>query len=657
MTRPPRFVRPLCIALPAAIAVAACAGRPTAPPAAPPTATPSGPAPTVGEPLSILPSLRASATALQARWRTTPAPAPSATAVAPASAPGGGAGIALGVGGGGPTDLSFGLAPARYGNGGAPSTRMGEMPRWLPMGGHAAQADGGAGERYAPIDDNPFLAASGAPLSTFALDVDTAAYANARRYLTAGSPPPPDAVRIEELLNAFRFDDPPPADGRPLAVRVESAEAPWAPSHRLVRIGLRARPIDDAGRPAANLVFLVDVSGSMRTENKLPLVKTALRLLIDQLGENDRVSIVVYADGEGLVLPPTAGADRTAIAAAVDGLEAGGSTAGGSGIALAYDVAAAAYIDGGVNRIILATDGDFNVGISDPDQLRRLVETRAREGGAAKPVFLTVLGFGTGNVRDDMLETLADRGNGQHGYIDTAAEARKVFVEELGGTLVTVAKDVKLQVEFNPARVAGYRLLGYENRLLAAEDFNDDAKDGGEIGAGHSMTALYEVIPAGGAVPTAAPSPTPAPSATWEPALAALMPPTPTVDPNATATPTPEVDPLRYQGPAADPDAGGELLVVKLRYKLPEGAESERMTLPVVEGETPPTMAAASPDLHFAAAVAAFGLLLRHSPFKGAADWAMVTDLAAVGRGDDGAGYRRAFSDLVTDALTRGALP
>ena len=644
-------------------AAAACRSAPTLPPAPPssPTAAAAAPTPPViaaapdtpsAVPTPVVaPPLQVTVTALAALLRSTPVPLAPRTGGAMAPAP-----VVMFGGGGSATvnGLFPDLAPARYGNGGAPATHMGELPLRLPMGGRAAQEEDPSGERYAPIYDNPFLGAAGAPLSTFALDVDSASYANVRRFLTAGDRPPRDAVRVEELLNAFRFDDPPPSGDDPFAVHIESAEAPWAPDHRLVRIGIKGRAIDNDARPAANLVFLLDVSGSMQVENKLPLVKLALRLLIDQLKENDRVSIVVYAGSSGLVLPPTAGHDRAAIAAAIEGLEAGGSTAGGDGIALAYDVAASAYIDGGVNRIILATDGDFNVGVDDPEQLKRLVETRAKEGGADKPVFLTVLGFGTGNVRDDMLEALAGRGNGQHAYIDTPAEARKVFVEELGGTLVTIAKDVKLQVEFNPATVAGYRLLGYENRLLAAEDFNDDAKDGGEMGAGHSMTALYEVVPAGGAVPTAVASPTPEPSATWDPALAGLMPPTSTPDPAVTPTPTPEIDPLRYQGAAADPGAAGELLVVKLRYKQPDGAASARMAVPVVDGGQ--AMADATTELRFAAAVAAFGMLLRDSPFKGSADWAMVGDMAAAGRGADGAGYRQGFVELVNSALERGVL-
>ncbi|MEO8083557.1 MAG: von Willebrand factor type A domain-containing protein [Ardenticatenales bacterium] len=671
MSRPRSTVRTLSIVLvTAAVAAAAtaCRSAPTVPPpstaaavaapttpehpralAAAPSSPMAAPASASAEPSRGAPPLLVTVTALAAMLRSTPAPPiPHTGGGGPAYSGGGGGGLAN------PYTLVAGRSPARYSNGGAPASRMGALPLGMPASGRASQAEGTEGESYAPIDDNPFLAADDAPLSTFALDVDSASYANVRRYLTAGDQPPPDAVRIEELLNAFRFDDPPPVDDRPFAIHVESADAPWAPAHRLVRIGLKGRPIADDARPAANLVFLIDVSGSMQEENKLPLVKLALRLLVDQLHENDRVSIVVYAGNSGLVLPPTAGADRAAIGAAVEGLEAGGSTAGGEGIALAYDVAASAYIDGGVNRIILATDGDFNVGLSDPAQLERLVETRAKEGGTAKPVFLTVLGFGTGNVRDDMLETLADRGNGQHGYIDSAAEARKVFVEELGGTLVTIAKDVKLQVEFNPAQVAGYRLLGYENRLLAAEAFNDDAQDGGEMGAGHSMTALYEVVPAGGVVPATTPSATPEPSATWDPQLAALMPPTATADPAVTPTPTPEVDALRYQGAAADPDAGRELLVVKMRYKEPDGASSTRMTVPVVDAGA--VMAAASPDLHFAAAVAAFGLLLRNSPYKGGADLAMVADLAAVGKGADGAGYRQGFIELVKGAMERGVL-
>ncbi len=347
-------------------------------------------------------------------------------------------------------------------------------------------------EAYDRVVDNPFVGVVENPLSTFSIDVDTASYANCRRFLTQNQRPPKDAVRIEELLNYFTYNDPPPTGDDPFSVNCEVARCPWNADHRLARIGLLGKPIDNDKRPPSNLVFLIDVSGSMNFPNKLPLVKAALRMLVEQLGENDRVAMVVYAGASGLVLPSTSCDRKVEILSAIEQLQAGGSTNGGAGIELAYRQAVENFIKNGTNRVLLATDGDFNVGVTNPDQLTRLIEAKARSG-----VFLSVLGFGTGNLKDATLETLSGKGNGNYAYIDTPQEARKVFVEQISGTLVTIAKDVKIQVEFNPARVGTYRLIGYENRVMRNEDFHDDTKDAGEIGAGHHVTALYELVPAG----------------------------------------------------------------------------------------------------------------------------------------------------------------
>jgi len=482
-----------------------------------------------------------------------------------------------------------------------------------------------AGEGYQAITDNPFRPSDQEPLSTFSIDVDTASYANVRRYLSQmGQLPPADAVRIEELLNSFSYaDEPPPVDGRdPFAVHLELGPAPWAPRHRLLRIGLKGKEIPPAERPDVNLVFLVDVSGSMQDANKLPLVKEALGLLVEELGARDTVSIVVYAGSSGLVLPPTRGDDRRTLLDAIERLEAGGSTNGGEGIQLAYRLARERFVRGAANRVILMTDGDFNVGQTDHGSLEQLITEEARSG-----VFLTVLGFGMGNLQDDTLELLADKGNGSYGYIDNRAEARRLLVEQLSGTLVTIAKDVKIQVEFNPRAVAYWRQIGYENRALAARDFNDDRKDAGEIGAGHSVTALYELVPVG------------------EPLDA------------------PGIDPLRYGASAPDPGRGtfdsrssgrpaDELLYLKLRYKEPDGETSRLLETPVRdEGRR---LEATSPDFRFAAAVAAFGMLLRQSPYRGASDWAMVERLGEQGLGRDPGGYRQGFLDLVAAARRLG---
>ncbi len=466
-------------------------------------------------------------------------------------------------------------------------------------------------EQYDLIQENSFRLAAQEPLSTFSVDVDTASYANVRRMILAGQRPPVDAVRLEELVNYFPYDYPEPDGDQPFSVSAEVAGCPWQPQHRLVRIGLKARSIDWQQRPLSNLVFLLDVSGSMSDPNKLPLVKESMRLLLAQLGENDRVAMVVYAGAAGLVLDSTSCDRKEEILAALSSLQAGGSTAGGAGIELAYRVAQEHFVPGGLNRVILCTDGDFNVGVSDRGSLVRLVEDQAKAG-----VFLTVLGFGMGNLQDSTLEQLADKGNGNYAYVDSALEARKVLVEQAGGTLLTVAKDVKIQVEMNPARVAAYRLIGYENRVLAHQDFNDDRKDAGEIGAGHTVTALYQVVPVG--VPIEVPG----------------------------------IDPLRYQQPTQVSAAAGgpELLFVKLRSKRPDGDTSSLVSLAVEDRGV--ALERSSEDFRFAAAVTAFGLLLRGSEQRGAASWEMVRTLAGASLGDDRGGYRAGFVALVDRART-----
>ena len=467
-------------------------------------------------------------------------------------------------------------------------------------------------ESYDRINDNAFLRVADNPLSTFSIDVDTASYSNVRRYLNQNTLPPKDAVRIEELVNYFPYSYAPPeaGDTAPFAASVEVAGCPWNGKHRLVRIGLKGKEIAADERPASNLVFLVDVSGSMEPENKLPLVKRGLQMLVERLTEKDRVAIVVYAGTSGLALPPTPGNEKGTLLGAIDALGAGGSTNGAGGIERAYDVAVQQFIPRGVNRVILCTDGDFNVGVTDQGALTRLIEDKAKTG-----VFLSVLGFGMGNLKDATMEKLADRGNGNYAYIDTPAEARKVLVEQMGGTLVTIAKDVKVQVEFNPAAAAAYRLIGYENRVLAKEDFNDDKKDAGEIGAGHTVTALYEVVPAGA---------------------------------DAAAATTPKVDELKYQKPALQRVASGELLTLKLRYKDPDGDASKLLEFPVTDAGL--AYAKATGDYKFAAAVAAFGMILRDSPHKGDATLAGVIELAQEGVGPDENGYRAEFVGLAHKA-------
>ena len=452
-------------------------------------------------------------------------------------------------------------------------------------------------EGYAHIAENPFNRVLDHPLSTFSIDVDTASYANVRRLLGQGTQPPAGAVRIEEMINYFDYAYAPPAgDGKhPFAVHTAVAPCPWAPSQKLVRVALKGKVLDPADRPASNLVFLLDVSGSMSPSNKLPLVQQSLKQLLANLDERDYVSIVTYAGRSAVVLEPTCAAEKDTIAKAIDNLKSGGSTAGAAGIRSAYQLASKHYLEKGVNRVILCTDGDFNVGASSDSELVKLITEKARSG-----VFLSVFGFGMGNLQDAKLEQIAEKGNGTYGYIDTPAEARKVFVEEMAGTLVTIAKDVKIQVEFNPARVAGYRLIGYENRILAAEDFNDDTKDAGEIGAGHTVTALYQIVPTADAA-----------------AVRKVM------------AETGSVDPLKYQSPARLTAAAdsAELLTVRLRYKRPDEDKSRLLSASLNDRDV--KLGAADADLRFAAAVAAFGMILRDSEYAGSYSLAGAAELAA----------------------------
>ncbi|MFC1734555.1 von Willebrand factor type A domain-containing protein [Candidatus Hydrogenedentota bacterium] len=465
-------------------------------------------------------------------------------------------------------------------------------------------------ESYDRITDNAFVSVLDAPLSTFSIDVDTASYSNMRRFIMQqGHFPPKDAVRIEEMVNYFNYDYELPLGDDPFSANVDIATCPWNGENRLARIGLKGWEIAADERPACNLTFLLDVSGSMNNRNKLPLVKEGMKLLVNNLNSDDRVAIAVYAGAAGLVLPSTSAGDTHTILGAMDKLNAGGSTAGGAGIQLAYDTATQNFVEGGINRVILATDGDFNVGITDQGSLTRLIEDKAKSG-----VFLTVLGFGMGNYKDSTLEKLADKGNGNYAYIDNINEARKVLVEEIGSTLVTIAKDVKIQVEFNPTEVSAYRLIGYENRLMAARDFNDDSKDAGEIGAGHTVTALYEIVPAG------------------------------------METHGPKVDPLKYQARSALSPAAtsGEVFTLKLRYKEPDGDTSKLLEFPIRDNMF--NLPDVSKDFRFAAAVAGFGMILRDSPYKGSVNYDMLRELAEDGLANDDYGYRREFMEIVSKA-------
>ncbi len=525
---------------------------------------------------------------------------------------------------------SQGLAGLR--DSGAVTTEEKLEERSLPMGygelaGGMGQAwdrasgffRGASGEGYAAVAENDFLRVANTPLSTFGLDVDTASYANVRRFLREGSLPPRDAVRVEEMVNYFRYAYPAPRGDAPVSVSVEVTSSPWREGYKLVRVGIHARPVDRGERPPANLVFLIDVSGSMAPENKLPLVKGSLRLLLDRLDARDRVALVTYAAGSDVLAEPTPvdAEGKARLLRRVEGLQAGNGTHGSAGIEAAYALAGRHLQPDRVNRVVLCTDGDFNIGKTSHDALLELITRSARSG-----VFLTVLGFGMGNYQDATMELLADKGNGQYAYIDSFREARKVLGEELEGTLVTVAKDVKAQVEFNPARARSYRLVGYENRALQDRDFHDDAKDGGELGAGHQVTILYEVEPVSAG--------------------------------------RPGVGPMRYQGnagaeeaeavrPRLKPGHEDELLLVKIRYKQPDGDASRLLEVPVKDAERP--LSEASADVRFAAAVASHAMLLRGSPHRGAVTWEAVLRMAQQGMGADPEGYRAEFVDLVRRSM------
>lgn len=465
-------------------------------------------------------------------------------------------------------------------------------------------------EEYKNIEENGFKKVNENPLSTFSIDVDAASYSNMRRYLNRGELPPADAIRTEELINYFSYNYPQPTGKDPVKITTEIGSCPWNKNHRLVRIGLKAKEIPTEKLPVSNLVFLIDVSGSMYGPQRLGLVQSSLKLLVNNLRDADRVAIVVYSGSAGERLPSTSGSDKQKIREAIDELTAGGSTAGGEGIKLAYKIAKKNFVKGGNNRIILCTDGDFNVGVSSNEGLENLIEQERKSG-----VYLTVLGYGMGNYKDSKMQILAEKGNGNHAYIDNLQEANRVLVNEFGATMHTVAKDVKLQIEFNPSQVQAYRLIGYESRLLKDEDFNNDAKDAGEMGAGHTVTAFYEVVPAG-------------------------------VESNFVN----KVDDLKYQKkvkPALQPTTGSkELLTVKLRYKAPDEDISKKLELPLVDNKGNNV----SSDFRFAAAVAMFGQLLRDSDFKGDATYTQVIVMAKTALDNDERGYRREFLRLVETA-------
>jgi Ca-activated chloride channel homolog len=465
-------------------------------------------------------------------------------------------------------------------------------------------------EEYESIVENRFLAATENPLSTFSIDVDGGSYSNMRRYLQQGQLPPSGAVRIEELINYFHYDYPQPVGNDPFSINTEIGNCAWNPEHKLVMIGLQGKKIPVENLPASNLVFLIDVSGSMMEPEKLPLVQRSLSMLVDQLREQDRVSLVVYAGNAGLVMPSTSGFEKKKIKDAIERLEAGGSTAGGAGIQLAYKVAEQHFVKGGNNRVILCTDGDFNVGPSSDSDLLDMIEKEKKSG-----VFLTVLGFGMGNYKDSKMEKLADKGNGNHAYIDNENEARKVLVNEFGGTLFTIAKDVKLQIEFNPAIVQAYRLIGYENRMLNKEDFNSDSKDAGELGSGHTVTAIYEIIPVG------------------------------------VRNEFPEsVDPLKYQKKIKPVNsiAGNEIMNIKFRYKTPDGEKSKLIEHALVYPLQ--TVNETSVNFRFVSAVAQFGMLLRNSAFKQQSSFDRTYVMAKNALGKDSEGYRSEFLELIRDA-------
>ncbi|HYF68200.1 MAG TPA: von Willebrand factor type A domain-containing protein [Ohtaekwangia sp.] len=465
-------------------------------------------------------------------------------------------------------------------------------------------------ESYDAIQENIFHGALRNPLSTFSIDVDGASYSNVRRFINNGQRPPQDAVRIEEFVNYFTYDYPQPKE-HPFSINTEISTAPWNSKHRLVQIGLQGKTIPMNDLPASNLVFLIDVSGSMSDDNKLPLLKSSFKMLVEELRDEDQISIVVYAGAAGLVLEPTRGSDKEKIFEALDRLEAGGSTAGGAGINLAYDVAKKHFKEGGNNRVILATDGDFNIGASSDADMERLIEEKRKDG-----IFLTVLGFGMGNYKDSRMEKLSNKGNGNYAYIDNILEARKVLINTFGGTLFTIAKDVKLQVEFNPDKVKAYRLIGYENRMLEHEDFNNDKKDAGELGSGHTVTALYEVIPQG-------------------------------VDSDFF-----KIDDLKYQTTRVERHAkqSDELMTIKFRYKHPDKNTSELIVHPLIDSNT--DLAKTSDNFRWSASVAAFGMLLRESEFVKDFSYKDVIKLAQSARGIDEEGYRIGFLNLVKSYRT-----
>lgn len=471
----------------------------------------------------------------------------------------------------------------------------------------ALRLEGENTNEFKGIRENGFLRTSKNPLSTFSADVDRASYSLIRTNLNSGQLLQPNAVRIEEMINYFDYSYPAPVNNDPVAIYADLAVCPWNKEHQLVRIGLQGKRIPTDKLPPSNLVFLLDVSGSMSPPNRLPLVKQAFKALVQQLRDEDRVAIVVYAGAAGLVLPSTSGKEKTKIIDALENLSAGGSTAGGAGIKLAYKTVADNFIKKGNNRVILATDGDFNVGISSEEDLQDLIERERQKG-----ISLSVLGFGMGNYKDNRLETLADKGNGNYAYIDNFEEARRTFVTEFGGTLFTIAKDVKLQVEFNPKFVQSYRLVGYENRLLNDEDFNDDKKDAGDMGSGHTVTALYELVPVGGREGS--------------------------------------VDPLKYQNPnpVAYSNSSNELLTVKMRYKEPDGDKSKLLEKVLRPGAK--NIEQAPEDFRLAASVAQFGMLLRSSPYKGTASYESALKLANGARGDDPEGYRAEYVQLLKKA-------
>lgn len=459
-------------------------------------------------------------------------------------------------------------------------------------------------ETYDRLEETGFKLAANAPFSTFSIDVDTASYSNIRRFINNGQTPPKDAVRIEELINYFNYEYPQPRENEPFAITTEVSRSPWNPQHQLVHIGIQGKKIATEDLPPNNLVFLIDVSGSMTARNKLPLLKSAFQLLVGEMRPEDTISIVVYAGAAGVALPPTSGDRKDVILTAIDRLAAGGSTAGGEGIKLAYKLAKENFKRSGNNRVILATDGDFNVGMSSDTELVKLIEEKRKND-----IFLTVLGVGMGNLQDSKMEKLADKGNGNYAYIDNELEAKKVLVKEIGGTLLTIAKDVKIQVDFNPAKVKAYRLIGYENRRLKDEDFNDDTKDAGELGAGHTVTALYEIVPVGA----------------------------------ETNAKLPDLGASKYQQNEAK--NSDELMEVKLRYKQPNGDTSQLIAYPIGDVEKP--FNETSENFKFSAAVASFGLILRDSPHKSQASFARVLELAQESQGVDLEGYRAEFIRLV----------